>query len=132
MGKYILALDQGTTSSRAILFDEAERMVGVAQQDYSSRPGIHRLSELRSGTGHGKRCRLSPYNLARGWRGVTGWVPAAISGGYTRPDADAPGDPRDHRAGSRLVGGACNRGMELHRRNRQAPREWNDLPPQYA
>ena len=35
MGKYILALDQGTTSSRAILFDEAERMVGVAQQEFS-------------------------------------------------------------------------------------------------
>lgn len=35
MGKYILALDQGTTNSRAILFDEAERMVGVAQQEFS-------------------------------------------------------------------------------------------------
>ena len=35
MGKYILALDQGTTSSRAILFDEAERMVDVAQQEFS-------------------------------------------------------------------------------------------------
>lgn len=35
MGKYILALDQGTTSSRAILFDEVERMVGVAQQEFS-------------------------------------------------------------------------------------------------
>ena len=35
MGKYILALDQGTTSSRAILFDEAERMVSVAQQEFS-------------------------------------------------------------------------------------------------
>ncbi len=35
MGKYILALDQGTAGSRAILFDEAERMVGVAQQEFS-------------------------------------------------------------------------------------------------
>lgn len=35
MGKYVLALDQGTTSSRAILFDEAEQIVGVAQQEFS-------------------------------------------------------------------------------------------------
>ena len=35
MGKYVLALDQGTTSSRAILFDEEERIVGVAQQEFS-------------------------------------------------------------------------------------------------
>lgn len=35
MAKYVLALDQGTTSSRAILFDEAERMVGVAQQEFT-------------------------------------------------------------------------------------------------
>jgi glycerol kinase len=34
MSKYILALDQGTTSSRAILFDRAGRMHGVAQQEF--------------------------------------------------------------------------------------------------
>jgi glycerol kinase len=34
MGKYILALDQGTTSSRAILFDEAQRMIGVTQKEF--------------------------------------------------------------------------------------------------
>jgi glycerol kinase len=33
MGKYILALDQGTTSSRAILFDHAGRMHRVAQRE---------------------------------------------------------------------------------------------------
>jgi glycerol kinase len=32
--KYILALDQGTTSSRAILFDAAGRIVAVAQQEF--------------------------------------------------------------------------------------------------
>jgi len=32
--KYILALDQGTTSSRAILFDKAGKIVGVAQQEF--------------------------------------------------------------------------------------------------
>ena len=37
MTRYILALDQGTTSSRAILFDEAGRVAGVAQQEYPQR-----------------------------------------------------------------------------------------------
>jgi len=32
--KYILALDQGTTSSRAILFDREGRMQGIAQQEF--------------------------------------------------------------------------------------------------
>ncbi len=34
MTKYILALDQGTTSSRAILFDREGRMRGIAQQEF--------------------------------------------------------------------------------------------------
>ena len=34
MPKYILALDQGTTSSRAILFDHAGRPVATAQQEF--------------------------------------------------------------------------------------------------
>jgi glycerol kinase len=33
--KYILALDQGTTSSRAILFDQAGQIAGVAQQEFT-------------------------------------------------------------------------------------------------
>ncbi len=33
--KYILALDQGTTSSRAILFDHDGTIVGVAQQEFT-------------------------------------------------------------------------------------------------
>lgn len=42
MAHYILALDQGTTSSRAILFDEAGKPVSVAQQEFPQhfpRPG---------------------------------------------------------------------------------------------
>ena len=35
MGKYILALDQGTTSSRAILFDHSGSIVGVAQKEFT-------------------------------------------------------------------------------------------------
>ncbi len=34
MPRYILALDQGTTSSRAILFNQQGRIVGVAQQEF--------------------------------------------------------------------------------------------------
>ena len=32
--RYVLALDQGTTSSRAILFDEEGRAVSVAQREF--------------------------------------------------------------------------------------------------
>ena len=35
MTKYILALDQGTTSSRAILFDRAGAIAGIAQQEFA-------------------------------------------------------------------------------------------------
>ncbi len=34
MAKYVLALDQGTTSSRAILFDHAGSIISVAQQEF--------------------------------------------------------------------------------------------------
>lgn len=33
--KYILALDQGTTSSRAIIFDDTSRMVAMAQKEFT-------------------------------------------------------------------------------------------------
>ena len=35
MAKYLLALDQGTTSSRAILFDEAQNIVDTAQKEFT-------------------------------------------------------------------------------------------------
>ena len=35
MGKYILSLDQGTTSSRAILFDREQNIVGVSQKEFT-------------------------------------------------------------------------------------------------
>ncbi|MBX2894131.1 MAG: glycerol kinase GlpK [Cyclobacteriaceae bacterium] len=34
MSKYIIALDQGTTSSRAVLFNEAGEIKGIAQQEF--------------------------------------------------------------------------------------------------
>ena len=35
MGTYILALDQGTTSSRAILFDREQNILGTAQKEFT-------------------------------------------------------------------------------------------------
>lgn len=35
MPSYILALDQGTTSSRAIVFDRESNMVAVAQKEFT-------------------------------------------------------------------------------------------------
>mgnify|MGYP000081231117 CR=1 FL=1 len=35
MSRYILALDQGTTSSRAIVFDATGRVRGLAQAEFS-------------------------------------------------------------------------------------------------
>ena len=35
MGKYILALDQGTTSSRVILFDQEQNILGVSQKEFT-------------------------------------------------------------------------------------------------
>ena len=34
MSGFVLAIDQGTTSSRAIVFDDAFRAVGVGQQEF--------------------------------------------------------------------------------------------------
>ncbi|MDR3303081.1 MAG: glycerol kinase, partial [Treponema sp.] len=33
--RYVLALDQGTTSSRAILFDHEQRIQGVEQKEFT-------------------------------------------------------------------------------------------------
>ncbi|MEX3010151.1 glycerol kinase GlpK [Hoeflea sp. TYP-13] len=35
MGKYVLAIDQGTTSSRAIIFGEDQSVVGVGQKEFT-------------------------------------------------------------------------------------------------
>jgi len=35
MGRYVLALDQGTTSSRAILFDAEQNILGVSQKEFT-------------------------------------------------------------------------------------------------
>ena len=35
MSKYIMALDQGTTSSRCIIYDKKGNMMGVAQKEFT-------------------------------------------------------------------------------------------------
>ena len=43
MSRYVLALDQGTTSSRSILFDRTGRIVAQAQQEFTQHfpaPGL--------------------------------------------------------------------------------------------
>ena len=35
MKKFILSIDQGTTSSRAIIFDHAGKITGMAQQEFT-------------------------------------------------------------------------------------------------
>ena len=52
MGNYILALDQGTTSSRAILFDREQNILGVAQKEFTQlypREGWVSTTPWRSG-----------------------------------------------------------------------------------
>ena len=34
MGKYLMALDQGTTSSRSILFDKSGNIISMAQKEF--------------------------------------------------------------------------------------------------
>lgn len=35
MTKYVIALDQGTTSCRAIIFDKAGKIVGMSQKEFT-------------------------------------------------------------------------------------------------
>ena len=35
MKKYVVALDQGTTSSRAVIFDREQNIAGIAQREYT-------------------------------------------------------------------------------------------------
>jgi glycerol kinase len=72
--RYILALDQGTTSSRAIVFDRGGRARGLAQEEFTQhfpRPGWveHNPADLwettrRVAVGAVKRARLTGLDLA--------------------------------------------------------------------
>ena len=49
MGKYIMALDAGTTSNRCILFDEAGNICSMAQKEF--RQIFPKKRSVRQGTG---------------------------------------------------------------------------------
>ena len=74
MKQYILALDQGTTSSRAILFDRAQHILGIAQKEFTQyypHPGWveHDATEIWSGIAAVTaevvaRCGVAPEEIA--------------------------------------------------------------------
>ena len=47
MASYILALDQGTTSSRAILFDQQQNIIGISQKEFTQHLSPGRLGGAR-------------------------------------------------------------------------------------
>ncbi len=74
MARFILALDQGTTSSRAILFNEAGKPVSVAQQEFPQhfpKPGWvehdpHDIWRSQRDTAHAvlEQARVAPSDVA--------------------------------------------------------------------
>ena len=62
--RYLRALDQGTTSSRAVLFDEHAALLGMAQeehpQDYRQPGWVEHNPELLWQTGRPARCWPRP------------------------------------------------------------------------
>ena len=49
MSGYILAIDQGTTSSRAIVFDGAMKIAGTGQKEFTQYLSRIRLGRARPG-----------------------------------------------------------------------------------
>lgn len=75
MAKYVMALDQGTTSSRCIIFDKAGKICGIAQKEFEQiypQPGWveHNPREIWS----------SQLSVATEAMAVTGITPEDISG----------------------------------------------------
>lgn len=64
MGRYVLAIDQGTTSSRALLFDENCQVAGVSQQEF---------------TQHFPRSGWVEHDADEIWRSVVATAGAAIT-----------------------------------------------------
>lgn len=48
MSKYIISLDQGTTSSRAIIFDEKQNIVSIAQKELNHLKDLITSNSLKS------------------------------------------------------------------------------------
>lgn len=76
MGKYVAALDQGTTSSRCILFDENGAMVSVAQKEFTQyypNPGWVEQDPMEIWS-----TQLSVFTEAMGQKGIAASEIAAI------------------------------------------------------
>ena len=54
MKRYVIALDQGTTSSRAIIFDHEQRIVAVTQKEFYVIP-VDYLTKVENDTGFMKQ-----------------------------------------------------------------------------
>ena len=74
VGKYIMALDAGTTSNRCILFDQKGQIVSLAQKEFTQRfpkPGWHhkperdddRLGQKDGRAGLQCNCMAVPQNI---------------------------------------------------------------------
>jgi len=63
VSQYVLALDQGTTSSRSIVFDRAGRVVAMAQQEFPQIfPGPGHVEHDPERSGH-RSCRRRSWRL---------------------------------------------------------------------
>ena len=105
MSRYILALDQGTTSSRAILFDRSGNIIQMAQQEFTQhypQPGWveHNPNELfDSQSTVAARCLRQA--------GITGSEVAAV--GITNHHRLEPQNRRARMQRHRLAGSAYRR-----------------------
>ena len=77
MSGLILAIDQGTTSSRAIVFDGTMKVAGIGQKEFTQHLSGLRLGRARSGGNLGKRA-LRPARQALRQAEVTADEIAAI------------------------------------------------------
>ncbi len=67
MAKYVLALDQGTTSSRAILFNHDGAIVSVAQQEFPQIYPAPGLVEDGCGPGGYEKGGSLRFGYCRNW-----------------------------------------------------------------
>ena len=73
MGKYIMALDQGTTSSRCIIFDKEGKICGMAQKEFDQTERADTdLSATGLGGAESQRNLVFPVVCADGSHGGVG------------------------------------------------------------
>ena len=95
MAKYVAAIDQGTTSTRCMIFDHAGESVGVAPDGARADLPQARLGRARSGGDLGAHRRRS--STAR-------WRTSRLSGRATSPPSASPTSARRPSSGTRTTG----------------------------